>query len=496
MPKKKAAVVSLALWTAILFYALSVGFLRTRGLFFLLLLSLLLFSLASVLSFIPAATCALRVFLAGRICAIRILAIACLLAVGGALVAIPLFTAGQDRAEIQEIEGILADDSRNLEADRIMARMRVDYSIGKGGTRTSSYGTLTVFLESGKDYQSIIPFEDLPRGTLLRLRGELVDSDRGDFFAATSFVVLSRPWGPALTRHRLRRTIIRRLESRPWGGMALALLLGWRDGLEDGRETLFRTAGVSHVLALSGMHLAVLSAILLIALKRPLGLIPSGLVSLLLLSLYLYLAGGQTSLMRALIMYAITLFALIRALPASSILILSLSFLLQLLATPLVALSPAFMLSYLALAGILVLSNPLSDLLPAFLPPVLRSPLAASIGAFLFALPVQALFFNVAYPAGMLASIPLAPLAGLMMIFGMAWPILNAVWSPLGLPLDFFARLCHSAMESIALHASRFPGVPLHSFPVVMIFSLSMVSAILLLNKTLCKRRRNRVLAP
>lgn len=494
MTKNIPPLVTLAFCTAFFFYLLSIEALRAGGLVLLLVLGIMLFSLSNMFSFILHLNPDIRVPLYRIRRLFRILAISCVFAVGCALAAVPRFLPGQDPEFISEIEGILITDSRYLDTDRIISRVRVQNAISTSGTTSSSKGSLTVLFD-GEGNDQCKPFEDLPRGTHLRFKGKILQSEKNDLFLAHSFILVSAPHGFALARHRLRRDLIRRLESRPWGGMALALLLGWRDGLHTGIQDRYRSAGASHVLALSGMHLAILSTLLLLLLRRPLGLVFSALLSLLVLGGYVYLAGSQSSLLRALLMYAITVFTLVRALPAPSILVLSLSFILQILATPLEALSPAFILSYLALGGILVLANPLSDLLPAVLPPVIRSPLAASLGAFLCTLPVQALFFNTAYPVGIIASMPLAALAGIMMLLAMVWIPLDLIWNPLAFPVDALANFCNRSMDYIAHQASRAPCVLLNSFPLTIIFTLSTVSAILLLHRTLSRTRRNCVIA-
>ena len=59
-------------------------------------------------------------------------------------------------------------------------------------------------------------------------------------------------------RQRLTRYIVQKSEDTYAGGLFAALFVGERDYLEPGLSLNFRMIGISHVLALSGMHLAII----------------------------------------------------------------------------------------------------------------------------------------------------------------------------------------------------------------------------------------------
>ena len=111
---------------------------------------------------------------------------------------------------------------------------------------------------------------------------------------------------PMLLRHlfmKWRANISARLLSltgKERGGLAIALFLGDRDGLDAAISTNFRRTGTSHLLALSGMHVTVLMGIFA-ALSTHIGMPKRG--RLLLLSalalLYLALTGFRLSAVRA-----------------------------------------------------------------------------------------------------------------------------------------------------------------------------------------------------
>lgn len=95
---------------------------------------------------------------------------------------------------------------------------------------------------------------------------------------------------------------------RDAGGLVCALLLGNRRYLDSGVEFSFRMLGLSHILALSGMHLSIMSQIILSVLKklklpRKIRTIMLGIV----IMLYMALTGFSLSVMRAGIMLIISL---------------------------------------------------------------------------------------------------------------------------------------------------------------------------------------------
>ena len=90
------------------------------------------------------------------------------------------------------------------------------------------------------------------------------------------------------------------------GELEAAVLLGHKDGLRDSLQDTFRTAGVSHLLAVSGLHVALLCGIFSFGYRRrfyrPLILLRAGLVVF-----YMFLTGLPISVMRAGIVFLLAL---------------------------------------------------------------------------------------------------------------------------------------------------------------------------------------------
>jgi competence protein ComEC len=277
------------------------------------------------------------------------------------------------------------------------------------------------------------------------------------FVASSVHVTKAAPMVEQI-RTIVRSAIIARLKPKAWGGLAAALLLGTRENLEGELAASFRDAGLSHILALSGMHLAFLSAMLAFVLRKPLGKKASVIAGLVFIVVYVFLVGPQPSLVRAALMYGIGALLILSGTTRQSLALLSGAFLVQILWDPASPHTISFMLSYLALAGILLVSGaflvPVRGRLPAFL----GEGLGASASAFLATSPVVAFFFGVLRPAGIIASLFAAPLSGLFMALSLLW--LFAAELPLaGMLLDRLLIAVHFVLQRSVDLFSKFPGL-------------------------------------
>ena len=372
--------------------------------------------------------------------------------------------------EVVRILVRLTEDPRELAGDNRLLKVELLESETASGFRVTASGRCSAFIRTKGSYAS---------GDVVYLRGRVQEGVAGEVFSAKEASLEKKAGTLMLLRYNIRSAVISRLETRRWGGLAAALLLGTKDGLESGESDLYVKAGCAHVLALSGMHLAVISALISLVLKRMLGLRKSAVLGVVMVAAYVYLAGSQASLVRAGLMYAIAALAVLGGFPRKILLILAFAFLIQLTLDPQAARSLSFMLSYLALAGIAVLSPAVDDLLRGILPGFVRSPVSASIGAFLATAAVSVAFFGVLRPIGLLAGMILAPAATVVMVGGMAWLILDALWVPLGFVFDKGLELVSFLTHEFVSLAARFPGMTLAN--TVLVTGVSLAACALLL---------------
>jgi competence protein ComEC len=301
------------------------------------------------------------------------------------------------------------------------------------------------------------------------------------FNAKSVYIIKSAPFVERL-RTAVRNGLLGRLNGKNgWNGLAAALLLGTRENLEGETAVRFRDAGVSHVLALSGMHLAFLSGLLALFLKPLLGKKGAALGGLVFILIYIFLVGPQPSLIRAGIMYVLGTVILLGGMRRQSVLALAAAFCLQTLWDPPSARGPSFVLSYSALAGLLLLSRPYAAILAGFLPKPLREPCAASLGAFTAAAPAVADFFGILRPIGIAAGLAVVPLISVFMVLSCLYLLLGFI-PPVLQVLDLLLGLVQDLVNRLVYWASLIPGVQV-SLPLVLAGCLPVIVLIFGINR-------------
>jgi competence protein ComEC len=423
------------------------------------------------------------------------LALGCCLGLGGRGAFSPRVDLGLPPGDLIGISGVLREDPRTLDGDRGMGLLSLRSAAGKGGIRASARGNVPVFF----------PPEALPllrgfgRGCEVYLEGSLWESAGGAaaspylFRASATHITKAAPAAEQF-RTALRTGLNSRFSPFPWGGLAAALLLGVKDNLEGPLSRAFREAGCSHVLALSGMHLAILSSLIAFLLRKPLGLRPAALLGALFVILYVLLVGPQPSLVRAAIMYLLGTLALLKALPASPLSLLGLTFLIQLFIDPASGDSPSFILSYLALGGILSAGELIHDLGASLVPEALSRPLSASLGAFILTAPVSAAFFGELRPVGIVAGLLIVPLTTAFMILALVYLGGAFILPPLAAALGNILSLLYTILNRLSGFASQAPGVRAVRGGPVLAAALVVLALLLLLWRW---RRKGRIaLAP
>jgi competence protein ComEC len=143
-------------------------------------------------------------------------------------------------------------------------------------------------------------------------------------------------------------------------GIALALVLGIKNELDDEVRSAYAAAGAMHVLAVSGLHVGIIYLVISFML-RPLsrtgkwGYVFTALICLLTLWSYALLTGLSASVMRATVMFSFIIVAKASRRQTNIYNTIFASAFFLLLFDPLLVLSVGFQLSYLAVLGIVYL---------------------------------------------------------------------------------------------------------------------------------------------
>ncbi len=229
-----------------------------------------------------------------------------------------------------------------------------------------------------------------------------------------------------------------------------ALVLGVTDGIDNNLQNAYAASGAMHVLAVSGMHVGIIYAIVLFLLK-PLskykwskGVV--ALVSLLFLWAFAFVTGLSPSVLRAVTMFSFIALARPFGMRTNIYNTLAASAFVLLIYNPYLIMSVGFQLSYLAVLGIVYLQRPLYNLweiqnrLGDWIWQLTCVSIAAQIATFALGL----LYFH-QFPIYFLISnlfvIPLATLVLVIGIFLLAISFLSPLASLVGMALENLIRI-------------------------------------------------------
>lgn len=177
-------------------------------------------------------------------------------------------------------------------------------------------------------------------------------------------------------------------------GYMKGLVIGMQDDLDPDTFQQFSQLGLTHILAISGMHVAVYVGVLLFILKHCRLTKETALsVTLVLVPVYVLLSGAGPSIVRAGLMSMIALFAARVGVLKDGLNILGASALVMLIWNPYMLLSVSFQLSFLVTLGLMIYV-PLVDPLLKRLPSWLRSAISVTLVAQLVSFPLTIYYFN------------------------------------------------------------------------------------------------------
>ncbi|MBQ6359624.1 MAG: DNA internalization-related competence protein ComEC/Rec2 [Lachnospiraceae bacterium] len=243
-------------------------------------------------------------------------------------------------------------------------------------------------------------------------------------------------------------------------GIFSAMLLGEKSLMEEDISDLFKNAGISHILAVSGLHVSVIGMAVLSLLKR-LGA-PSAVqvfLSAAFVGCYVLLSGAGASAMRAMVMFVLLILAvplkrsydLLSAMSAAGILILA--------RQPLMLWQKGFQLSFLAIFSISLITPVVYEWL-RYVPGFLRG-LAPAVSIWLMTMPVQLMMTGTLLPFSVFTNLLVIPFAGIVLVSAMA----GTLWGMAGLPgvqlLFFPGHLTVSWYRAAAETALAVPGAGL-----------------------------------
>nr|WP_186812226.1 ComEC/Rec2 family competence protein [Paenibacillus xylanexedens] len=231
-----------------------------------------------------------------------------------------------------------------------------------------------------------------------------------------------------------------RLFPEPHAGYMKGLIIGMAKDIDPGTYGQFSQLGLTHILAISGTHVAVYVASLLMLLSwlrltRETALT----IVLVLVPAYVLLSGGSPSVIRAGMMSMIGLYMAKRGLARDGIQIISAAALLMLWWNPYFLLNVSFQLSFLVTAGLMIYM-PLINRLFSKWPKSLAATASVTVTAQLISFPVTILYFNQFSLLSFAANFLLVSLISAVVLpLGTVAMILSFVWLPLAKLLAWIA---------------------------------------------------------
>ena len=297
---------------------------------------------------------------------------------------------------------------------------------------------------------------DARSGDRLRTRARLELAEDFDGFAYREYLarqgvgaigkpraaeVVGTGTGPAAVVSGLRGILLAGLNGivpEPEAALGAGILLGVRASIAPEINDAFATAGLTHVVAISGWNIAIVAA-LVAGMARPLEKRPGGrwagaAVAAATVAGYVILTGASPSVVRAALMAGAMLVARLGGSRAHASSALALAALLMLLLAPPVLWDVGFQLSLLATAGLIWFGAPVERRLRAF-PAWIREPVALTLAAQLTTLPIILANFERLSLVAPIANVVVVPFVPLAMLFSAIASVVGSLDALVHLPV-------------------------------------------------------------
>ncbi len=234
------------------------------------------------------------------------------------------------------------------------------------------------------------------------------------------------------------------------GGFAAAVTTGDRSGMSKASLESLRASNLAHLLAISGLHMGLLTGFVFVACRIGLSMVPmlalrlpvrkmAAICALVAATIYLFLSGGNVATERAFVMVCVILGAVMLDRRAISLRAVAVAALIVLVLRPETLLSPGFQMSFAATTALVAGFGALRDYGPMpgplWMRPVLALLISSAIAGIATA-PIGAAHFNTVSHYGLIANLVSVPVMGTLVVPS---AVVAALLAPFGL-------------EAIALH--------------------------------------------
>lgn len=400
--------------------------------------------------------------------------------------------------KIEKISLMLSEDVKPSGHKYYVSKAKILNCKYKDGSVYSCKGKITVFFPLKIIKENYLGGISLNRhnnvsmfckGLQLEVQGHFANDEfsksdmQNIFFVYEKTCITFLGWQNKLLLYRTHlRFLINRL-LYGWekaGGLLLALLTANKDFIPLEDSLSFRNAGVSHVLALSGMHLAIIG---FLSTYFASFLLNKKILKIFLIATsfaFLFFAGASPSLIRAFLMLTLIAIARLLYVKVNILGVLCFTFTIHLMLFPEDSLTLSFMLSYSALFGILVCSKAIYYFFNSFLPDVLSESISASLGATFFTMPIIAISIKQIAFIGIISTCIISPLISIFIILGIIFTFLSLLFPQLYKILGNLLNIFYDFIIYVVYFFGKFPILEIKNIPfsfISLIFAIFIIAS-------------------
>lgn len=277
--------------------------------------------------------------------------------------------------------------------------------------------------------------------------------------------------------------ILDKITTAKYSGIYKGILLGDKSDIESDTRSLYKMAGISHLLAISGLHISLIGYFVYKTLRKIMGLYPSGILTFTIILCYGNMIGENISAKRAIIMFGISLLAKMIGRSYDILSALTLAFIIIMYTNPLAIFNSGMLLSFGAILGIILLHTPLMRFLK--INNKLISSFLASEMINTIIRPMSAYFYYEISMYSSVINIIIIPFMGIIVVSGILGIIIGSISVHLGSVviwigcrvLQFYDFVCRLFLKMP--YATRIVGIP-GNLRLVIYFGFLIIAMIIL----------------
>ena len=247
----------------------------------------------------------------------------------------------------------------------------------------------------------------------------------------------------------------------PYSSLLAGILWGARAGLSDSIQETMKRAGITHIIAISGFNISLITValagwLMAVGLSRKKAVI----IIIVVLIVFVILTGASASVVRAALMGGLVVFIRIVQRKVRAVVVLPFVLLLMSLISPLSLLYDAGLhLSFLATVGLMVINPQFEKILPSNFPVTLKDSLITTLSATLMTAPYCWWQFGQLTLAGLISNLIVVPLVPWVMATGALAVCCGFVSTIIALPLAFVTKFILSVILWTAELTSVIPTI-------------------------------------